>query len=104
MNSIFYGELNEHNIEKWDISDENPFNVLKDYNLTNIVTNDAVSYGNKCLRDSVYVDWGSIAWRATKEELTKYLRKLKIHTSVLKEFDDKKEYGVVFIEEYPQTY
>lgn len=98
---IFYGELSDEGKSAWNGNEVSPFNML-------VVNNhiecrggwtDFLSWTRRNLHDEVRVDWGSMAWKCTGEDL----RDLKEHTTKCEiesydEIEPEKEYGIVFIE------
>ena len=96
-----YGELSNQRRENWYDDDDNPFVVLKWEKKIHCLEGITFpSVANRYLRDCVQIDWGSFAWKATREELltlTKHLSGGRLEDSRC--LKDGIEYGVVFIEE-----
>lgn len=100
MYTIYYGELSESRKETWDTGEDNPYQVLQD--TRKISANDWMGFlgvARKHLREEIQIDWGSFAWKATKNELINLCKVPGISARGVKSLEADKEYGVVFIEE-----
>lgn len=96
-----YGELSNQRKENWYHDDENPFIILKwEKRIYSAEGIGFPSLATQYLRDRVQIDWGSFAWKASKEELLHFAD--RISCGELEDPDcleDGIEYGVVFIED-----
>lgn len=98
---ILYGEISEKRKENWDNGDDNPFEVLEWRK--EIQGIDVISFfhnAKKHLRDQIKVDWGSFAWKGTREEILTFAQKWHGELEDESVLHDGVEYGVVFIEMY----
>jgi len=92
--------------EKWDrdwfgVQDDNPFGVLSE----SVVEISALGIGfdlaRKYLRDERTIDWGSLAWRGSRDDFIQLARELRNDDSSAFDFmHEGKMYGLVFIELY----
>ena len=102
MYDIYYGELSEKRKENWDNGDDdNPFEVLKWRKEIRGI--DVISFfhnAKKHLRDEVKVDWGSFAWKGTREEILAFAQAWRGELEDESVLQAGIEYGVVFIEMY----
>ena len=99
MYKIIVGHISPARILDWFQKDENPYAVWKGEVLVSEVCNVASwRTADGFLRDRVDVDWGSVAWKANKQELTRLFHTCRWDASGLQSLDDEKDYAVVFIE------
>ncbi len=97
---ILYGEISQSRKEKWDNGEENPYDVLqwsKEISARDWM--EFLASGKKYLREEIQIDWGSFAWKATKNELLNLCKVPGITVRGVNKLDSEIEYGVVFIEE-----
>lgn len=73
MCSAFFGELSEERKIDWHHNDKNPYAVLNDPVLLENKGHKLLDEGNKYFRDRIQIDWGSFAWKCTREEILKFL-------------------------------
>ena len=99
MSSIFYGEIKENQLRSWP-ENKNPYDILVENNrIEKLGGWEFLEIANKLFLDEVQVDWGSFAYKCTKNQL----KKLKDQTGCeinLETLKIGKIYGIVFIEEY----
>ena len=99
MYKIVVGDISKSRLLDWFQKDENPYAVWEGPLLVSAVCNVASwRTADEFLRDHIDVDWGSVAWRADKQELTKLFSTCRWDVSKLQVLEDKKDYAVVFIE------
>lgn len=99
MSSILYGEIKENQLRSWS-ENKNPYDILIENNrIEKLGGWEFLEIANKLFSDEVQVDWGSFAYKCTKNQL-KILKDqmgCEINMETLK---TGKIYGIVFIEEY----
>ena len=99
MYKIIVGTVSLQRQKDWFSKDENPYAVWEGKALLEkICTIDAWITADRILRDHVDVDWGSIAWKANKQELTRLFKLCNWDASELKHIKENTNYAVVFIE------
>ena len=99
MYKFVVGEISSARKKNWFANDENPYTVWEGENLvTEMCCVDSWRTADKFLRDHVDVDWGSVAWRANKQELSRLFRTCRWDSSKLQALEDQKDYAVIFIE------
>ena len=101
MYEIFYGEISEKRKELWDNGDDNPFKILEWRKELRIL--DFISFFHltkRYLKDEIKIDWGSFAWKGSKEEILRLVREVHGELEDESVLQDGVEYGVVFIEMY----
>ena len=99
MSSIFYGEIKEERLNSWS-ENENPYDILKENNRINSLSGwDFLEVAKKLFTDEVQVDWGSFAYKFTKEQLRKLMQKTHCEIEKFEQLDTDQIYGIVFIEE-----
>ena len=89
MSSIFYGEIKEDRLNTW--KENNRIERLGGW--------DFLFIADELFTDCVQVDWGSFAYKCTKEQLIELTRKTKCAISGIELLKPEKIYGIVFIEE-----
>ena len=100
MYKLIVGKISSDRKADWFRKDENPYAVWEGNSLVEqICIGSTWVTADEMLRDHVDVDWGSIAWHATKAELTRLFDVCRLDTSSLKVLQSTKDYAVVFIEE-----
>lgn len=95
---IYYGEISDKYQERWTEMTE-PFDVLSWRE--EMHTNDWVCFfqeARECFTDQVSVDWGTTAWKATKDQLMTWASKSGNSINNQGRLKDGITYGVVFIE------
>ena len=99
MSSILYGEIKVNQLRSWS-ENKNPYDILIENNrIEKLGGWEFLEIANKLFSDEVQVDWGSFAYKCTKNQL-KILKDqtgCEINMETLK---IGKIYGIVFIEEY----
>jgi len=98
---IYYGEISDDRLIKWDNGDDNPFKVLKtSFSIARPRSwMDFIFWARKNLSDKIQIDWGSFAWKCTGNDIMRLAS--DIQDSIIEGFDEidpDKVYGVVFIE------
>ena len=95
---IYYGEISKENQNQWTEMTE-PFDVLSWEE--KMYTHDWVKFlhdARECFSDEVSVDWGSFAWKATKNQLLSWANRSGNSLENRGRLKDGITYGVVFIE------
>lgn len=99
MYKLIVGNISPARREDWFRKDENPYAVWDGIPLgEEICTGGVWMTADEMLRDRVNIDWGSIAWKANKEELLPFFEVCKLNTSLLDGLSESIDYAVVFIE------
>lgn len=99
MYKIMVGQISPARILDWFQKDENPYAVWEGEVLVSEVCNVASwRTADKFLRDHIDVDWGSVAWRANKQELTNFFEDCRWDLVQLETLEPDADYAVVFIE------
>ena len=99
MSSIFYGEIKEERLNSWS-ENENPYDILKENNRINSLSGwDFLEVAKKLFTEEVQVDWGSFAYKCTKDQLRKLRQKTHCEIEKFEQLDTDQIYGIVFIEE-----
>lgn len=99
MSSIFYGEIKEDRLNTWK-ENKNPYDILADNNrIERLGGWDFLFIADELFTDCVQVDWGSFAYKCTKEQLIELTRKTKCTISGIELLKPEKIYGIVFIED-----
>lgn len=99
MYRLIVGKISADRQADWFRNDDNPYAVWDSDALIRITcTIGTPASADEYLRDRVNVDWGSVAWKANKQELVKFFQSQKYNISALKALDPGTDYAVVFIE------
>lgn len=99
MSSIFYGEIKEERLNSWS-ENENPYDILKENDRINRLSGwDFLEVTKKLFTDEVQVDWGSFAYKCTKDQLRKLMQKTHCEIEKIDQMNPDQIYGIVFIEE-----
>ena len=99
MYKIVVGDISASRLLDWFQKGDDPYAVWDGPILiSEICTVASWCTADEFLRDHVDVDWGSVAWRANKQEMTRLFRACGWDISQLQALEDKKDYAVVFIE------
>ncbi len=94
---IKVGVIKPDKLETWKENSE-PFDILDDWkNINQINWIDFLGAARRLFTDEVQVDWGSFAFKATKEQLKQLTEEFKAKIEGLDELPDE-NIGVVFIE------
>lgn len=91
----------EWNRDWFGIQDDNPFVILSETMVEISALDIGFDLARKYLKDERVIDWGSLAWRGSRDDFTLLAKELKWVDS--SEFDFMREgelYGLVFIELY----
>ncbi|MBQ2855053.1 MAG: hypothetical protein IJE81_06220 [Oscillospiraceae bacterium] len=99
MYKMIVGEIGSMRREKWNIRNDNPYSVWdgEPFAAENCRIS-ALSSADYCLRDRVDVDWGSVAWKGTAEEIRRVFRAERLDSAGLKDLKEGKDYAVLFLE------
>lgn len=114
MCSAYFGELCEERKKDWNYKNTDPYSVLKTFVKLVRKGHELLYSGQDYFKDKIQIDWGSFAWKCTKEEMIKFLEdkqstlpwliesELEIIECVKQYIEEHGDtlYGVVFIEEY----
>ena len=99
MYKIVVGRISSSRILNWFQKNENPYGVWEGTTLVWQVCNVATwRTADEFLRDHVDVDWGSVAWRANKQEITRFFETCHWNLTQLEILEPDVDYAVVFIE------
>lgn len=99
MSSIFYGEIKEERLKNWT-ANGNPYDILTENNrIYRLGGWDFLEVSQKLFTGEVQVDWGSFAYKCTKEQLRKLMQKTHCEIEKFEQLDSDQIYGIVFIEE-----
>ena len=94
---IKVGVIKPDKLETWK-ENKDPFDILDDWK--EIERIDWITFLNvskELFTDEVQVDWGSVAYKATKDQLKKLIVEYKAEIKDLEDLPDE-NLGVVFIE------
>lgn len=99
MYKFVVGNISSQRRENWFCNDGNPYAVWEGAALLER----ACYVGSWCiandyLRDRVDVDWGSIAWKGTPQEISALFSACNLQTDGLEQLRENTDYAVVFIE------
>ena len=114
MCTAYFGALNEKYRENWYNGNRDPSDVLDDRICVERKAWKVLDIGNDYFRERIQIDWGSFAWKCTKEEIIKFLQEHKTQLPWMIESDEEMiaevkryiaekgdvPYGMVFIELY----
>lgn len=98
--TIYYGEISAVRKAKWNNGEDNPYDVLecnKKISCTNWIS--FLAAARKYLKDEIQIDWGSYAWKGTKDDILKLCKAINGEVQDSKNLKDCIEYGIIFIEE-----
>ena len=99
MYRIIVGHISPKRQADWYCKDDDPYAVWEGEPLVQVVCTGGVwATADEMLRERVDVDWGSIAWKANREEVTRFFRVCGLRTADLEQLREKEVYAVVFIE------
>ena len=99
MYKVLVGNISQKRREDWFVADRNPYAVWEGKALAEEVCTGGVwAKADEWLRDRVDIDWGSVAWKANKEELTRFFAACGLEKRKLKGLDPNTQYAVVFLE------
>ena len=111
--SAYFGELSEERKQNWNCADDNPYDVLQSPIKLTGKGHDLWEKGEKYFNGRIQIDWGSYAWKCTKEQIIVFLegtittlpwlldgekKEIESIKQYIRERGDT-QYGVVFIEE-----
>ena len=100
MSSIFHGEFKENRLIPC-YENKILYDILADNNrLERLGVWDFLFIPVELFPLCVQVNWGSFAYKGTKEQLIKLTRKTKCVIAGIELLKPEKIYGIVFIEEY----
>ena len=95
MSSVFYGEIKEDRLNTWK-ENKNPYDILADNNrIERLGGWDFLFIADELFTDCVQVDWGSFAYKCTKEQLIELTRKTKCAISGIELLKPEKIYGIL---------
>lgn len=99
VSNVYYGEISPQWKQKWgQIKSADPYDVLSSRTEIFIGGWDFLDCASKYFRLKVQVDWGSYAYKCTKQELEAFSRDKQIQIEGIEDLDLGTEYGIVFIE------
>ena len=100
MSVIICGEIKPERLDTWN-SNTDPFDILKEKR--EIYKLDALKFlrtAEQLFTDKIRVNWGSFAYRCTKEQLELLQTKTGCVIEGLDAMNTDAEYGIIFIEIY----
>lgn len=99
MYKMIVGEISKPRREKWDLKSDNPYSVWdgKAY-AAEICRISALSSADYCLHSRLDVDWGSVAWKGSAEQIRRVFRAERLNDSGLAALEEGKDYAVLFLE------
>lgn len=99
LSSIYYGEIKKEKLESWN-TNNNPYEILEENNrVYKLCGWKFLDLANKLFTDEKQVDWGSFAYKCTKEQLQELIVQTKCSIEKIEELESGKIYGIVFVEE-----
>ena len=99
MYKMIVGEIGSMRKEKWDLKNDNPYAVWdgRPFAAENCRIS-ALSSADYCLRNRLDVDWGSVAWKGSAEQIRRVFRAERLNDSGLAALEEGKDYAVLFLE------
>lgn len=99
MYKIIVGRISPNRQADWYCKDDNPYAVWEGDPLVQVACTGGVwATADELLRERVDIDWGSIAWKASPEEITRFFQVCGLNPADLKRLRENEVYAVVFIE------
>ena len=99
MYKLIVGKIAIERQADWFRNDDDPYAVWEGEALIQqICTIGTLSSADDFLRDRVDVDWGSVAWKANRQELDRFFKAKNIQFSSLHTLEPNIDYAVIFIE------
>lgn len=89
----YFGELQPDWKKKKD-----PSEVLKTKIPVYRGAHDLLSKGSRYFTEETQIDWGSFAWKCTKEEMDRFIKEEDVTFQKDPVFEDGKEYGMLFLD------
>lgn len=99
MTSLYYGEIKPERLETWNTNSD-PYDILVERHEISPKLLFQLHYAERICSDEVKVDWGSFAYKCTKNQLQQLEETCKLKIEGLDDLEDGKVYGLVWIEEY----
>lgn len=100
MSVIYYGEIRSDKLETWG-SNKEPHEILvSNIEIHRLGGCDFLQHAKHIFSDEVQVDWGSFAYKCTKDQLSELAQITKCEIPKLDCLDETIIYGIVFIECY----
>lgn len=99
MTSLYYGEIKPERLKTW-FDNHDPYDILVERIEISPKLHFQLNYANQMCSDEVKVDWGSFAYKCSKEQLLKLSEKCHLDIKGIDELDDEKTYGLVWVEDY----
>lgn len=100
MSTLYYGEIRPDKLATWRDND-NPYKILvENHEITKAGGWKFLFDYEKLFFDKVQVDWGSFAYKGTKEQILKLMELVKCERDEVNNLVDCDIYGIVFVEEY----
>lgn len=99
MYKLIVGEISRERKEKWNTSNDNPYAVWEGKEFASEICRiSALSSADYCLRSRVDVDWGSVAWKGNRQEISRLFEAERLDQSGLKGLKEGRDYAVLFLE------
>lgn len=99
LSSIYYGEIRAEKLASWN-ENKNPYEILEENNRVYKLGGwKFLDVANQLFTDEKQVDWGSFAYKCTKEQLQELIAQTKCSIDKMDELESGKTYGIVFVEE-----
>lgn len=100
MSEIYYGKLKTERKDAWDES-INPYDTVEErFPIKKLGGWDFLAKVDKIFSDKHQVDWGSLAYRCTKEQLLLLQEQTNCEVKNIELYEENAAYAVVFIELY----
>lgn len=100
MSEIYYGKVKKDKVVTWN-ENNNPYDILEERLSVNKLGGwDFLEKTNEIFSDKHQVDWGSFAYRCTKEQLLLLKEQTNCEIENIDMWDAEAEYAIVFIELY----
>lgn len=100
MSTLYYGEIRPDKLATWSDND-NPYKILvENHEIPKVRGWKFLFDYEKLFFDKVQVDWGSFAYKGTKEQILKLMELVKCESDEVNNPVDCDIYGIVFVEEY----
>lgn len=100
MCEIYFGKINQEKRDTWK-ENSNPYDILTErFSIKGLSGWDFLAKADKLFSDKHQVDWGSFAYRCTKEQLLLLQEQTNCEVENIELYEENAAYAVVFIEIY----
>lgn len=114
MCSAYFGKIKGVYLENWKDRNDNPYEIFETSMDLFGKGHELLYSGDDYFFDKIKLDWGSFAWKCSKEQIMSFLQEKKTTLPWLIESEEEilekvsnyiqehgdVQYGVVFVEEY----